>query len=50
MSRNISGKIKLFIFERDKDQCVYCGSTENLEFDHIIPASKGGSNSERNIH
>lgn len=49
MSRNISGKIKLFIFERDKDQCVYCGSTENLEFDHIIPASKGGSNSERNI-
>ena len=49
MSRNISGKVKAFVFERDKGNCVYCGSTENLEFDHIIPASKGGSNTERNI-
>jgi len=49
MSRNISGKVKVFVFERDKGNCVYCGSTESLEFDHIIPASKGGSNTERNI-
>lgn len=49
MNRNISGKVKAFVFERDKGKCVYCGSTENLEFDHIIPATKGGSNSENNI-
>ena len=49
LSRNISGKVKAFVFERDKGKCVYCGSAENLEFDHIIPASKGGSNTERNI-
>ena len=29
MSRNISGKVKAFIFERDKGKCVYCGNTEN---------------------
>lgn len=49
MSRNISGKVKEFVFRRDQGKCVYCGSTENLEFDHVIPITKGGSNSERNI-
>lgn len=49
MTRHISGKVKAFVFERDKGKCVYCGSSENLEFDHIIPISKGGSNTEKNI-
>ena len=26
-----------------------CESNENLEFDHIIPVSKGGANTYRNI-
>ena len=28
---------------------VECGSKEQLEYDHIIPVSRGGGNTERNI-
>ncbi len=41
--------IKLLVFTRDEGKCVRCGSGENLHFDHIIPVSKGGGNSEDNI-
>ena len=37
------------VWRRDEGKCVECGSNENLEFDHIIPHSKGGANTYRNI-
>jgi hypothetical protein len=45
----ISRDTQIFVWQRDRGRCVNCGSQENLEFDHIIPVSKGGSNSARNI-
>lgn len=45
----ISDDVKLFVWQRDGGKCVRCGSQENLEYDHIIPVSKGGSSTKRNV-
>jgi hypothetical protein len=45
----IPGSVRLFVWQRDRGQCVKCGSRERLEFDHIIPIATGGSNTERNV-
>lgn len=45
----IPDDVKIFVWRRDGGQCVKCGSQEKLEYDHIIPISKGGSNTARNL-
>lgn len=47
--RYISSGVKVSVWRRDRGQCVECRSQERLEYDHIIPVGKGGSNTERNI-
>ena len=41
--------VRQSVWPRDGGKCVQCGSRENLEFDHIIPRSQGGSSTERNV-
>jgi hypothetical protein len=37
------------IYRRDNFKCLYCGSKENLTLDHVVPRSKGGTNSWNNL-
>jgi len=34
---------------RDKFSCQYCGSGEELTFDHLLPRSKGGETNWDNV-
>ena len=45
----ISSEVRREVWRRDEGKCVKCGSRKNLEYDHIIPVSKGGSNTVRNV-
>lgn len=45
----IPSQVKLAVWHRDKERCVTCNNNKNLEFDHIIPISKGGANTINNI-
>jgi len=45
----IPDDVKILVWQRDGGRCVKCGSQKNLEYDHIIPLSKGGGNTARNL-
>jgi hypothetical protein len=47
--QSIPDDVRMFVWQRDRGKCIKCGSQARLEFDHIIPVSKGGSNTARNI-
>jgi len=48
-SRHIPQDVKNAVWQRDGGKCVQCGATSYLEFDHIIPHTKGGANTVANI-
>ena len=37
------------VFLRDRFQCQYCGASEDLTFDHVIPRSRGGRTTWDNV-
>ena len=45
----IPEEVRIAVWRRDSGKCAKCGSRKNLEYDHIIPVSKGGGNTVRNI-
>ncbi len=49
MSRVIPHEVQVAVWQRDQGKCVLCGATSYLEYDHIIPFSKGGASTEANI-
>ena len=47
--RYIDNKNKNHILNKYKHKCNLCGSKDRLEFDHIIPVSKGGKSTADNL-
>ena len=37
------------LWDRDGGQCVFCGRTDDLQFDHIVSYAAGGSNVKANL-
>ncbi|WPU67049.1 HNH endonuclease [Peredibacter starrii] len=48
VGRIIPSAVKRDIYARDK-KCSNCGSYRNLNYDHILPYSMGGSNTKENL-
>ncbi len=48
-ARHIPREVRQRVWVRYGGRCAECGATEYLEFDHIIPVAKGGSNTENNV-
>ncbi|MBU3715204.1 MAG: HNH endonuclease [Ferruginibacter sp.] len=48
-NRYISQTTKKIVYTRDGGICRCCGSSANLEYDHIMPFSCGGSSEVSNI-
>lgn len=47
--RPIATNKRIQIYKRDGFACVYCGSEDDLQIDHIHPVSKGGGNEAGNL-
>ncbi len=45
----IPKKTRATVMERDGYKCAFCGETRNLQIDHIMPVSTGGTNELNNL-
>ena len=45
----IPPEVRSFVWQRDEGRCVQCNAEEDLQFDHVIPVSRGGGNAENNL-
>ncbi|MBL1074504.1 TerD family protein [Nocardia sp. 2] len=48
-TRSIPQEVKAQVWQRDGGKCVECGDSHYLEFDHVIPISRGGATSAANL-
>jgi 5-methylcytosine-specific restriction endonuclease McrA len=48
-SRHIAREVRQRVRQRYSGRCAECDAADYLEFDHIVPVAKGGSNSEANV-
>lgn len=48
-TRHIPRDVRQRVWQAYGGKCAECGSTEYIEYDHIIPHARGGSNAEQNI-
>ena len=46
---SIPDDLKQFVWTRDGGQCRSCGTTTELQFDHVIPVALGGASSDENL-
>lgn len=46
---HLSRELKLAVWERDGGRCSQCGSTFDLQYDHIIPFAMGGATTLENL-
>lgn len=49
MVREVGAELRKIVFDRDGHRCVYCGATDQLEVDHVIPSASGGASTSRNL-
>ena len=47
-SRSIPQPVKIAVVTRDGGKCRRCGSTQDLQYDRIVPNSRGGSSTDVN--
>lgn len=48
-SRHIPREVRQRVWQRYSGRCAECDASDYLEFDHIVPVAKGGSNSDANV-
>ena len=46
---HVPDSVRIAVFVRDGGRCRRCRSATNLELDHLVPVSKGGSSEESNL-